>query len=216
MKNTRTTSLTIHEFSFIQSRIFGRKVSARWPSTRTSRAGRARRKRVKRTKGRACHQGVTVIRQVAADDDRGDQVAGEDAQQQKPQDEAEPDGRRLKLAHPLWRFRTLPSKKHVDRRDEEKPDDHVVDRLRLRAAALDSLEGEVGDRDDCGERDGGTEDVGGGICPPLVAGGEEERADDLRAGDHHEGQGQGGGDVHGGARPCEDAFFVDIAEQYPR
>ena len=40
MKNTRTISLTIHEFVSIQSRTFGRSVSARWPSAKTSSAGR--------------------------------------------------------------------------------------------------------------------------------------------------------------------------------
>ena len=130
--------------------------------------------------------GIAVVRQVRADNDRGDQIARKEAQQEKAQGEAEPGSRRLQLAHPLRRLRLLPAVKHVGDRDEEQADDHVVERVRLRvaavaAAARDSLGDEVGDRDHGEQRDGRAEDVGGRNRPPPIAGREEEGADDLRA-----------------------------------
>ena len=95
---------------------------------------------------------VTVIGEVGADDDRGEEVAGKEAQQEEAQREAELGSRRLQLAHPLRRFRLLPSEEDEDDRDDQQANDHVVDRLGLRApaapAALEPLGDEVGGRDD--------------------------------------------------------------------
>src|SRR5262249_23747718 len=57
MKKTITTSLTIHEFVFIQSRTLGNSSRPRWPSRITIRAGVARKMSVSAMKPRQCHHG---------------------------------------------------------------------------------------------------------------------------------------------------------------
>jgi integrase len=57
MKNTITTSLTTHEFVFIQSRTFGRKTVARSRKASRISAGVARKSNVSAMNGRQCHQG---------------------------------------------------------------------------------------------------------------------------------------------------------------
>ena len=57
MNNTRTISLTIHEFLSIQSRIFGSSVSGALAERQDHQGGQPRRSRVRTTKGSACHQG---------------------------------------------------------------------------------------------------------------------------------------------------------------
>jgi hypothetical protein len=56
---------------------------------------------------------------------------------------------------------------------------------------------QVGERDDEGDGEGGAGEVGGGVALPVLAGGEEDGAEDLRAGDHHERHREDGQKVHG-------------------
>ena len=91
MKNTRTISLMIHELLFIQSLILGNTLLARSPSARTIRAGRARRKRVRKYHRKRVPPRITVIGEVGADDDcvQIRSPGKEHAQQEKAQGEAE-------------------------------------------------------------------------------------------------------------------------------
>ena len=56
MKNTRTTSLTIQELLFIQSRIFGGVLGA-LAERQDHQGGQAEQEKVRKTNGSACHQG---------------------------------------------------------------------------------------------------------------------------------------------------------------
>ena len=138
---------------------------------------------------------IVVTRDVQAGRRRACDIGGEDAQQREPEQKRELRRRRLQLAHPFRRLARVA--REIDAHDQEQqqrqhhPVDDAVGRARVGSgSALRSLGHEIGDRDDCGDRERCSRDVRERGPGPALNRGQKERADDLRPRDHDEGQRQ--------------------------
>jgi hypothetical protein len=135
---------------------------------------------------------------VASDADRDDEIAGEDAEQEKPEGEGEFRSGALELAHALRRFRFVSASELMKHCEKKERQDEIVDRAEpgFVGFTCGPVDQEVRESGHQGDRDDGAEDIRRRRLTPAVAGGEKEGADDLGAGDHHERQRQDCQEVH--------------------